>query len=110
MSLLAQKKCIPCRGGIPALTTAQITPLKRELDPSWHLDTDNHLVREWQFDNFKQALDHTNKIGLIAEAEDHHPDIFLAWGRVIVTLWTHKINGLTENDFILAAKLDLLKS
>ena len=105
---LADKKCIPCRGGIPALKGAELQKL-HEMLPAWSVVDDHHLTREFSFPDFKQALDFVNRVGAVAEEEDHHPDIFLAWGKASVTLWTHKINGLTESDFIMAAKIDRLK-
>ncbi len=106
MSELAQKKCIPCRGGIPPLKGEDIARLQNKLKANWQVVSEHHLEKEFSFQNFKEALDFTNKVGGIAEAEGHHPDIHVAWGKVTVTIWTHKINGLTESDFILAAKID----
>ena len=106
---LAQQTCIPCRGGVPKLTREAISPLVREIDSNWKVIDEHHLEREYRFGNFKEALDFTNAVGELAEAEGHHPDIYLAWGKVKLTLWTHKIDGLTESDFIFAAKVDLLR-
>lgn len=108
MSELASKQCVPCRGGIPPLTEAQIGPLAEQLMKGWKVIREHHLEREWGFKDFKEALDFTNKVGALAEEQGHHPDIHLAWGKVKLTLWTHKIDGLTESDFILASKIDLL--
>ena len=108
MSELAQKTCIPCSGGIPPLKGAEITQLQEQLDKGWNVVEEHHLERNFSFDNFRQALDFTNKVGELAEGEGHHPDIYLAWGKVGVKIWTHKIDGLTESDFILAAKIDEL--
>ena len=107
MAELADKTCIPCRGGIPALTAEEIKPLLRQLK-DWNAVDNHHLQREFKFPDFKTGLDFVNKVGAVAEDQGHHPDIFLAWGKVEITIWTHKINGLTESDFILAAKLDRL--
>jgi len=107
MTDLAQKKCVPCRGGVPALTAEEILPLQNQV-PDWEVVGDHHLKRAFSFPDFKKALDFLNRIGEIAEKEDHHPDLFLAWGKVGVEVWTHKIDGLTESDFILAAKIDQL--
>jgi len=79
-----------------------------QLSPGWKVVDGHHLEKEYPFKNFQQALDFTNKVGAIAEQEGHHPDIYLTWGLVKITLWTHKINGLSENDFIMAAKCDIL--
>ena len=105
MSQLAEKRCIPCRGGIPPLTAEEITPLLDQLE-EWSVVDNHHLQKLVQFPDFKTALDFTNQVGALAEAEDHHPDIYLAWGKVELTLWTHKIDGLTESDFVMAAKID----
>lgn len=110
MTNLSSKKCIPCQGGVPSLTTDQIKPLQKELGSSWQVINNHHLTKEFIFDDFKQALAFTNKVGEIAEAEGHHPDIYLAWGKVKITIWTHKIDGLTESDFILGAKIDQISS
>ena len=106
MSDLAKKSCIPCRGGVPALKGTQLADLQEKLKNDWKIINEHHLEKEYSFKNFKEALDFTIKVGELAEKQDHHPDIFLTWGKVKVTIWTHKIDGLTESDFILAAKLD----
>ena len=108
MSGLSQKTCIPCRGGIPPLTEIEIQPLLKELEPGWKVLEGHHLENSYEFSDFKQALGFTNLVGGIAETQGHHPDIALAWGRVQLKVWTHKIDGLTESDFILAAKIDVL--
>ena len=103
---LAKKDCVPCKGGVPPLQGQQITDLLKQLGGGWSVAHEHHLEKEFSFPNFQTALDFTNKVGVIAEHEGHHPDIFLAWGRVRLTIWTHKIDGLTESDFILAAKAE----
>jgi len=102
---LAEKMCVPCRGGVPPLTADQIKPLASEV-ANWDVVNNHHIEREFKFSNFKTALDFVDKVGAIAEEQGHHPDIYLAWGKARVTIWTHKIDGLTESDFILAAKID----
>ena len=102
---LASKHCVPCRGGVPPLNSEQIRPLAAEVS-NWKVVNNHHIEREFKFPDFKTALDFTNKVGAIAEEQGHHPDIFLAWGKVGVKVWTHKIDGLTESDFIMAAKID----
>src|SRR5262245_3059483 len=102
---LAEKTCVPCRGGVPPLTTDQIRPLASQVD-HWNVVDNHHIEKEFQFSDFKTALDFVNRVGNIAEEQGHHPDIYLAWGKAQVKIWTHKINGLTESDFILAAKID----
>ena len=103
---LCKRECIPCRGGIPPLKGEDLLRMARLLGPGWQTVEEHHLCREYEFGNFRQALDFTNRLGEIAEREGHHPDILLSWGRVQVTIFTHKIDGLTESDFILAAKYD----
>jgi 4a-hydroxytetrahydrobiopterin dehydratase len=105
MPELAEKMCVPCRGGVPPLTAEEIRPLQAEVK-DWSVLNNHHIEREFKFKDFKAALDFTNKVGAIAEEQGHHPDIYLAWGKVRVQVWTHKIDGLTESDFILAAKID----
>lgn len=105
MSELALKSCVPCRGGVPPLTPEEIRPLHAQV-AAWSVIDNHHLSREFRFVDFATALRFVNQVGEIAEAQGHHPDIQLAWGRVTVEIWTHKINGLTESDFIFAAKVD----
>lgn len=109
MAGLAQRQCIPCKGGVAPLTVAEIEPLLAQVD-GWQAVDGHHLEKQYKFANFSEALDLVNRIGAIAEEQNHHPDIFLAWGRVKVTIWTHKINGLTESDFIFAAKCDAARA
>ena len=106
MTELSAKHCVPCSGGVPPLTASEIEPLLEQLPSGWKVIDDHHLEKEWVFKDFASALEFTNQIGSVAESEGHHPDIFLAWGRVAVSIRTHKIDGLTESDFILAAKID----
>lgn len=108
MSELANRQCVPCRGGVPPLDHEQITPLLQQLD-SWEAVNDHHLRREFKFKDYAEALTFVNRLSEIAEEQGHHPDICFGWGRVEVLIWTHKINGLTESDFILAAKIDQLR-
>jgi 4a-hydroxytetrahydrobiopterin dehydratase len=104
---LATKRCVPCRGGVPALKGAELNALGPQV-PEWQVIQEHHLERNFTFPDFRTALDFVNRVGAIAEAEGHHPDLYLAWGKVGVKIWTHKIDGLTESDFILAAKIDLV--
>jgi 4a-hydroxytetrahydrobiopterin dehydratase len=103
---LADQKCVPCRGGVPPLPSDRVQSLLQELGRGWTLNKDGHLERLYTFKDFAQALAFVNKVGAVAEAEGHHPDFYLAWGKCKVEIWTHKINGLTESDFYLAAKAD----
>ncbi len=106
---LTDKKCVACEGGIPPLTEAEIAVFKPEV-PQWEVAVDTKSIsRQFTFKDFKQALEFVNKVGAIAEEEGHHPDIKLfEYKYVLVSLWTHAIGGLSENDFILAAKIDTL--
>jgi 4a-hydroxytetrahydrobiopterin dehydratase len=104
---LADKKCVPCRGGVPPLRGKELDKVHAAV-PKWTVTNEHHLHREFRFPDFKQALEFVNRVGEVAEAEGHHPDILLTWGKVELTLWTHKIDGLTESDFIMAAKIDRL--
>ena len=106
MTELANKECVPCKGGVPPLTEQQIKPLIGELGNKWQVIDNHHLTRDYEFPNFKTAWDYTNRVGELAEEQGHHPDIYLAWGKVTLTIWTHKIDGLTESDFVFAAKAD----
>ena len=108
MSGLAEKDCIPCKGGIPPLKGRELENVAGQLDGGWHVINEHHLEKEYKFKNFREALDFTNKVGELAESQGHHPDIYLAWGQVKLTIWTHKIDGLTESDFVMAAKTDKL--
>src|SRR5215831_19328568 len=107
MSTLASKTCVPCRGGVPALKGIDLEKIHKEV-PEWKVVNEHHLTRTFTFPDFKQALDFVNRVGDLAEEQGHHPDILLTWGKAEITLWTHKIDGLTESDFIMAAKIDRL--
>ena len=99
-------ECTPCRGGIPPLTREEIAPYLSDLGNDWRVVDDHHLEKEYRFRNFREALDFTNGVGELAEEVGHHPDVHLAWGKVVLTVWTHKIDGLHEADFVFAAKAD----
>ncbi len=107
MSELASLSCVPCRGGIPPLKGAQLQEYQRKL-PGWEVVNEHHLHKTFTFPDFKAALAFVNRVGELAEQQGHHPDIYLAWGKVEITIWTHKIDGLTESDFVLGAKIDQL--
>ncbi len=102
---LAQKHCVPCRGGVPPLKGEDLRKLSAQL-PDWKVADEHHITKTFLFPDFKTALEFVNRAGAVAEAEGHHPDLCLAWGRVDVKTYTHKIDGLTESDFILAARID----
>jgi 4a-hydroxytetrahydrobiopterin dehydratase len=105
---LAHRKCVPCQGGTPPLKGEALDPLRAQLDPAWELIEEHHLARSFKFRNFAEAMAFVNKVGAVAEEQGHHPDIHLAWGKVRIETFTHKIGGLSESDFILAAKIDRL--
>jgi 4a-hydroxytetrahydrobiopterin dehydratase len=105
MSRLASRECVPCRGGVPPLGREEIDRLMEELD-GWEAVEEHHLRKRREFKNFRDALAFVNSVGQLAEEQGHHPDICFGWGYVELQIWTHKIDGLTESDFILAAKID----
>ena len=107
MAGLAAKTCVPCRGGVPPLKGDELVALQGQVD-GWNVVGEHHITKSFKFPNFRKALDFVDRVGELAEEQGHHPDIFLGWGRVEITSWTHTINGLTESDFILAAKIDQL--
>ena len=116
MSALAQQQCVPCRGDAPPLTEAELAPLLAQVNPGWETrqGTDrkgrsfSYLTRTFPFENFRDALDFAVRVGETAEQQQHHPDLHVAWGKVTVDIWTHKIAGLTESDVVFAAKCDAL--
>ena len=104
---LASKTCVPCRGGVPKLQGDELVKLSKQV-PEWTIEHEHHLRRLYAFPDFRTALEFVNAVGELAEQQGHHPDILLSWGKVEITIWTHKIDGLTESDFILAAKIEQL--
>jgi len=107
MSELAKKTCVPCKGGVPPLKGADLQNFLKQLS-KWRVIEEHHLEKEYDFSDFASALAFVQRVGELAEQQGHHPDILLRWGKVKITIWTHKIDGLTESDFILAAKIDEL--
>jgi 4a-hydroxytetrahydrobiopterin dehydratase len=105
---LADKSCVPCRGGVPPLAGAELRRLHQELGHDWELVQDHHLSKTFTFPDFAQALAFVNRVGAMAEEQGHHPDVALSWGKVRLDVWTHKIDGLTESDFVFAAKAEQL--
>ncbi len=103
---LRARQCEPCRGEIPPLSAADIQPLHEVLRPGWKVVNDHHLEKEFSFPDFREALSFVQRVGEIAEQQDHHPDLHFGWGYAHVVLWTHKAHGLTVNDFIVAAQID----
>ena len=108
MSQLASRQCTPCKSGVPPLTADEIEPLHTQIEKGWEVVEGHHLSRSYKFKNFADALGFVNRVGAMAEDQGHHPDLYLAWGKVGVEIWTHKINGLHESDFVFAAKCDSL--
>ena len=105
MTDLADQKCVPCQGGVPPLQGEELRTIAARV-ADWKLAAEHHIERRFEFPDFVQALAFVNVVGALAEEEGHHPDLYLAWGCVEVKIWTHKIDGLTESDFVLAAKID----
>lgn len=111
MSELASRTCVPCRGGVPPLKGKELAAIHKQLPDfaHWKVVNERHITRTFTFPDFVKALDFVNRVGAVAEEQGHHPDILLTWGKVEITLWTHKVEGLTESDFIMAAKIDKLQ-
>lgn len=109
---LADRNCVPCRGGVPPLKGNKLKEIHQQLsEPAhWKIIDEHHLTCAYKFPDFKSALAFVNRVGEVAEQQGHHPDILLGWGKVEITTWTHAVDGLTESDFILAAKIDRLKA
>ena len=105
MTELANRNCVPCRGDTPPLKGEELDGLRRQV-PDWEVVEEHHLRRAFKFKNFREALGFVNRVGELAEEQGHHPDISFGWGYAEVTVFTHKIDGLTESDFVLAAKVD----
>lgn len=105
---LTKKKCKPCEGGVPPLTTNEVAEYKKQISADWKVKDDNKLSKEFSFVNYRHTMDFVNKVADLAEEEGHHPVMHVFYGRLVIELWTHAINGLSENDFIMAAKIDKL--
>ncbi len=105
---LSEEGCVPCQNATAPVKGVELKRLSNKLGSGWKIVRGHHLEREYQFKDFLKALAFTNKVGKLAERVQHHPDIYLAWGKVKLTLWTHKIDGLTESDFVFAAKVNKL--
>lgn len=103
---LSEKECVPCRGGVPPVQGEELERLLEELDAGWRVVDGHHLEKEFEFEDWAAAQTFVNRVGDLAEEQGHHPDLHLSWGRVGVELWTHKIDGLTESDFVMAAKIE----
>jgi 4a-hydroxytetrahydrobiopterin dehydratase len=108
MENLTEKKCVPCEGGVPPLNAEQLEKYRAQISIEWQVQDNRKIERLFKFENFDEAMIFVNKIADIARLDDHHPDIAIHWNKVTLTLWTHAIGGLSENDFIVASKIDLL--
>ena len=106
---LTEKKCVPCEGGVPAIEGAEIENYTCQLKSKWDVMDEKMLRRVFTFPDFKSAMDFVNQVAVIAEDEGHHPDLHVSWGKVVIELYTHAIGGLSENDFIVAAKIDAIE-
>ncbi len=106
LETLARKDCIPCKAGTPPLQGDGVRKLLDQLGNGWTVAEGRRLEKEFKFKDFRQALAFTNRVGALAEEQNHHPDILLSWGKAGITLWTHAVGGLSENDFVLAAKIE----
>ncbi|MFQ5664499.1 MAG: 4a-hydroxytetrahydrobiopterin dehydratase [Terriglobia bacterium] len=107
MTDLASKTCVPCRGGVPPLKGEELASLQKQVE-GWNVAEAHHITKTFKFPDFRHALTFVNRVGKLAEQQGHHPNIYLTWGKVEISIWTHTIDGLTESDFILAAKIDRL--
>jgi len=105
---LSKKKCVPCEGGIPPLDMAGIAEYMKYIRDDWKVEENKRITREYLFVNYSHTMDFVNKIAKLADEEGHHPVMHVYYARVVVELWTHAVNGLSENDFILASKIDKL--
>ena len=108
MSDLAAKECVPCKGGVPPLKGDELEDLATRLGADWDVVDEHHLTKRYKFSNFLEALGFVNRVGGLAEEVNHHPEIRFSWGWVELIIYTHKIDGLTESDFVWAAKADEL--
>ena len=106
---LSDMECIPCKGGVPPLSEEESSAFLSQIHDDWEVVENHHLTRTWSFPDFVSALEFTNQLGEICEQQNHHADFELGWGRIVSVIYTHKIDGLTESDFVLAAKFDTIQ-
>ena len=106
---LSDMECIPCKGGVPPLSEEESSAFLAQIHDDWEVVENHHLTRTWSFPDFASALEFTNHLGEVCEQQNHHADFELGWGRVVSVIFTHKIDGLTESDFVLAAKFDTIQ-
>lgn len=105
---LADKTCIPCRGGTPPLSSEEVQDFLKKINLDWQVNQSGHLIRQFTVGDFKGAMLIAQSVAAVADEQNHHPDLHISWGKCLVELWTHKINGLSEADFVMAAKIDRL--
>jgi 4a-hydroxytetrahydrobiopterin dehydratase len=105
---LSKKKCKPCEGGVPPLNEKEIAEYRKNISDDWKVIENKKILKEYLFENYRQSIDFVNKVANLAEEEGHHPVMHIFFGRVVIELWTHAIDGLSENDFIMAFKIDEL--
>src|SRR5438105_15764051 len=108
MTDLAERECVPCRGGVPPMKGEEIAKLLQQLE-GWQVIDEHHLQKIYRFKDFRESLEFVNRVGNLAEQQGHHPNICFAWGKAEVTIWTHKIDGLSESDYVLDENVDKLK-
>lgn len=106
MSNLVNKKCVPCEGGVLPFSASEVEKYRQEISQEWNVIEEKRLERKFKFEDFKKSMEFVNKVAVVAEEEQHHPDIKIFYNLVTITLWTHAISGLSENDFIMATKID----
>ena len=109
MDNLSDMECVSCKGGVPPLSEEESSAFLSQIHDDWAVVENHHLTRTWSFQDFASALEFTNQLGEICEQQNHHADFELGWGRVVAVIYTHKIDGLTESDFVLAAKFDTIQ-
>ena len=105
---LSTKKCLPCEGGTPAFDPRKIAEYREKIDASWNVIDYKKITKDYHFGKYNETIAFVNKVAAVADEENHHPVLHVYYGKVVVELWTHSVNGLSENDFILAAKIDKL--
>ena len=105
---LAKKECKACEAGTPPLKGDALKQMQNRLNGGWQVLDEGRLEKQFKFPDFRRALEFVNRVGEIAEEQNHHPDIYFTWGQARIQIWTHAVHGLTENDFILAARIDEL--
>jgi 4a-hydroxytetrahydrobiopterin dehydratase len=109
MTTLAEQKCIPCQGGVEPLRGEDLRQRTSQLGQGWDVVEGKSIEKTWSFDNFAETWGFVSQVAELAREQDHHPDVYFTYGKATITLWTHKIDGLHDNDFIMAAKIDRIQ-